>query len=113
MSEPKLGMYYDAAKKKLRGPLGKQPRIRASILNQVRIAEGEKAKLELDKELCSTKPCSRSFTGAGNKQIVGVCLRRCANRDRCCDDCVRFSAFRELETLEDSAILINAGEGGL
>ncbi len=71
MSEhPKLGMYYDLAKKKLRGPLGKDPQIRESILNQVKLHEGEGGRRELVKELAS-KSCTTSLSGAGNRQVGG------------------------------------------
>jgi len=69
MSEhPKLGMFYETARKKLKGPLGKDPAIRSSILNQARLHEGETAKSELEKELSFIKKGSHSFSGAGTKQ---------------------------------------------
>ena len=69
MSDPKLGMHYEDARKKLKGRLGTDPQIKASILNQVKLHEGEGGKRELEKELSSANRYSPSFSGAGSKQI--------------------------------------------
>lgn len=69
MSEhPKLGMYYELGRKKLKGRLGKDKQIRDSILNQVQLHEGEKAKHEIERELSLIETRSQSFSGAGNVQ---------------------------------------------
>ena len=69
MSEhPKLGMYYENARKKLKGPLGKDPAMRDSILNQARLHEGETAKSEIERELALIKKRSHAFSGAGSVQ---------------------------------------------
>jgi len=69
MSEhPKLGMYYETGRKKLKGQLGKDPAIRNSILNQVQLHEGKTAKMEIERELSLIEKRSSAFSGAGNVQ---------------------------------------------
>lgn len=65
---PKLGMYYETARKKLKGPLGRDGHLRESLLNQVQLHEGETATAELKKELSFIKNRSHVFSGAGNRQ---------------------------------------------
>jgi len=67
MAFPKVGMTYEQSKSKLK-KLGSDPNLRSSILNQCRLAEGEKAQKELEKEFSYNANRSRSFSGAGNKQ---------------------------------------------
>lgn len=102
MSEPKLGMRYnDVArriKKLQKNPYGtKLDKIRLidSLANQCRLAEGESALCELERE-CALKQGS-SLTGAGNKQL-GACLRfDCANRDKLCNVCIKSSAYEKMQ----------------
>jgi len=68
MAFPKQGMTYEQSKSKLK-KLGSDPNLRSSILNQCRLAEGEKAQKELEKEFSYKANRSRSFSGAGNKQV--------------------------------------------
>ena len=68
MGYPKVGMTYEQCKEKLRR-LGKDQTLRNSILRQCQLAEGEKAQKELEKEFSYNTKRSRSFSGAGNKQI--------------------------------------------
>jgi len=67
MAFPKVGMTYEQSKSKLK-KLGSDPNLRSSILNQCRLAEGEKAQKELETEFSHKAKRSRSFSGAGNKQ---------------------------------------------
>lgn len=117
---PRIGMSYNDVLcrcKRLAGSKSGHPQAKSNLINslrnQCRLAEGEKALSELDKELCSTnKPSSRCLTGAGNKQL-GVCMKfDCATRftDRC-DSCIKGSAYTP-KTLEGSALPENAGRGG-
>ena len=76
MSMPKVGMSYQDVNKRcsriLRNPgdTQKKAHLVGSLRNQLRLAEGESALNELDKELCSTRSSGlRSLTGAGTKQI--------------------------------------------
>ena len=92
-----------------------------SIRNQCRLAEGEKAMSELDKELCSNKTSSPSLTGAGNKQ-TGICMKfDCICRDDKCDECIKenlyASSFTQgpaitFKALQFSASSKDAGIGG-
>ena len=74
MSDAKLGMYYkDVAprcKRILKNP--GHPEAKANLVNslknQCRLAEGEGAKAELDRELSHTHKSLSTFSGAGNKQ---------------------------------------------
>jgi len=68
MSDPKIGMHYKDVRKKLMGPLGKDPAIRSSLLNQARLCEGEKAVVELEKETSPLYKSSLYFSGSGNRQ---------------------------------------------
>lgn len=72
MADPKLGMYYEVARKKAKhfaslkaGNKALQQNIVKSIINQSRLCHGEGAAKEIEKELSGV----RSFSGAGNKQI--------------------------------------------
>jgi hypothetical protein len=107
MSFPRIGMTYEQVKKKLMGPLGKNFRTRDSLLNQCRLAEGESATKELERESAFSEKGS-AFSGAGSKQI-GCCMRfDCLNRDKKCGLCYRWSNYiqvlREpIETLAKSS----------
>ena len=68
MSMPKIGMHYNDVRKKLKGPLGKDPSIASSLLNQCRLAEGDRAVNELIKEVSSGSTSSTTFRCSGNKQ---------------------------------------------
>ena len=74
MSEPKLGMNYSDCAKRIKRiqnnsghPLAKR-NIIDSLKNQCRLAEGNSAIKELERE-CAFPKRSSSFTGAGNKQV--------------------------------------------
>ncbi len=69
MSHPKIGMHYEDVRKRLKGHFGKDPVIKASMLNQVQLHEGEKAKIEIKRELSLLEKKSPFFSGAGSKQI--------------------------------------------
>jgi len=70
MSNPPLGMHYKDALKKLKGPLGKDYRLRESLINQVKLHEGDGAVNEIRKELNFTHKGSATFSlsGASNRQ---------------------------------------------
>ena len=65
MKDRKVGMAFDDVRVRVLGPLGKDKRIRESLLNQTRLCEGEEAKTELEREISHK---SSFFSGAGNKQ---------------------------------------------
>jgi hypothetical protein len=75
MSMPRVGMRYDDVLKRCKriisnpGNIDVKTNLINSLKNQCRLAEGEKASIQLDKELCSTNQSSHSLTGAGAKQI--------------------------------------------
>ena len=72
--KPRLGVTYEEAKTRCKRiwKNGGHPEARMalinSIRNQCRLAEGEKALTELDKEISADKTSSLSLSGAGNKQ---------------------------------------------
>ena len=83
MAYPKQGMTYEQCKAKLK-KLGSNPNLRSSILNQCRLAEGEKAQKELEKEFSYKVNRSRAFSGAGNKQVgIGDGVRMGTGKWRC------------------------------
>jgi hypothetical protein len=90
-----LGMGYSDVLRRTKRILGNPGHPEAkmnlvnSLRNQCRLAEGEKALCELDKELSENLQNSAALTGAGNKQ-TGICMRfNCENRDKSCRDCIR------------------------
>jgi hypothetical protein len=68
MSLPKVGMYYEDVRRRVKGVQGKDPVIRKSLLNQVRLHEGEEAQKELERELSHINQKSSFLSGAGHKQ---------------------------------------------
>lgn len=69
MSHPKLGMFYEDVRKRVKGSLGRDGHMRESLLNQARLHEGEKAKAEIERELSMINKSSQSFSGAGSSQV--------------------------------------------
>ena len=101
MSTHQVGMSYSdvstRCKRILRNPGNVQAKVNLinSLQNQCRLAEGEKAINELNSELF-VNPSSRSFTGAGHKQL-GVCMKfDCKNRDVKCDECYRLGNYEKV-----------------
>jgi hypothetical protein len=62
-------MHYEDVRKKVKGPLGRNVRLRESLLNQCRLHEGESAKRELEAELSAINHRTPTFSGASNKQL--------------------------------------------
>jgi hypothetical protein len=71
MSLPKVGMHYDDVVKKIKRfqklPNPDKARVIDSLANQCRLAEGQAAQTELERECALTQ--ASFLTGAGNKQI--------------------------------------------
>jgi hypothetical protein len=71
---PKIGMRYEDVSKRCKrilrspGDVNYKRNLLGSLANQCRLAEGEKAIIELERDLSLTKKSSQSFSGAGPKQ---------------------------------------------
>ncbi len=67
MSNPSIGMRYEDARAKAKKFARLDaPQVVRSLVNQVRLCEGETAAMEIIKEVGDT---ARSFSGAGNAQV--------------------------------------------
>ena len=100
MSDLKLGMRYEDVRRRVkrislnpRIAQGNKERLVGSLLNQVRLGEGETAQDEIRGEIATIDKGSSSFSGRGNKQ-VGCCMRfDCINRDAKCNGCYKWRSY--------------------
>jgi len=104
MGEPKVGLHTETVRDKLKKHIGpkKNPRLRESMINQARIADGEKAANELYKEFSyDNKNMKISDWNASSKSRpggfqIGICLKECINKGtELCNSCFKFSNLVE------------------
>jgi plasmid maintenance system killer protein len=100
MSFPKVGLRHKYVRDRLKkydsvNRFG-NTQIKQSMINQVRLAEGEGAAKDLETEFSHKhKKVKEVFSCAGNKQ-VGICMRfDCSNRGIKCGVCVRNSEYKK------------------
>jgi len=96
MSEfPKTGMKCEQVRSRLKKNITAiEPNVKASLINQAKLHEGDGVVTELAKEFCgdnSRKHKVKNAKTRGNYG-VGICLKSfdCANDGIMCNECVRF-----------------------
>jgi hypothetical protein len=102
MSFPKKGLNHSYVRERLKkydsvNRFGNK-RIKDSMINQVRIAEGEGAARDLEVEFSKPPKIVKDvFSCAGNKQL-GLCMKfDCLNRDLECGECFNNNKYKVLD----------------
>lgn len=96
----KEGMKYEEVKSKLKQyPKAKRDMLKSSMLNQVKLAEGEASSNDLKKDIDHigwSGGCDTNFTNCSTMTVAGICIKPCKHqRTSVCDECLRFSKFEK------------------